>query len=252
MNWTLVRHTMHRLLTRTVAIGVIIAYSLYTLTVVVMQAVSNQVQAAGAMNNPQGGHWVDSAKSAWFLVWAIGTGVLGQERSDGYLPLLLSRPISRAQYVFSRWAGLVLSVLAIDVTLIVLALVWMAGKGQAPGLDFILLRWAWFAFFTVLAASWLTLLSACFAGHGDLVFFFTGSLAAYFVGMRALGTDGLQQAHDVLTWFWEPGDASFSLVQAGNLSGAAYGGVAFLVGAGTCLALAAYIMQRRDISYVNR
>jgi ABC-type transport system involved in multi-copper enzyme maturation permease subunit len=248
VNWILVKNTVQRLLTRPVTLALILAYGLYTLATVGIQAAAAQNQVL-VQNFPG---WAGGSKAAWFLVWVLGSGLLGQERTAGFLPLLLSRPISRAQYVLSRWLGLVISVVLLDFGVTLVALLWLATKHQLPDASDILMRWAWFAGFTLCASAWLTLLSASFGGHGDFFYFVAVSLVAYLVGVNTLGQQGLQSAHQILAWFWTPGDSALSFAHDGDTADAVYAALAFLAGAAACLGLAAWIMRRRDISYVNR
>jgi ABC-type transport system involved in multi-copper enzyme maturation permease subunit len=247
MNRALVRNTVHRLITRPMALAVILAYALYAL----LSGFALQARASplAPMNAPT---WDSSALSAWFLVWALGSGLLGQERSAGHLPLLLSRPVSRGHYVLSRWLGLLLSVLCIDGLIMLVSLAVLASHAQAPDLGVIVQRFAWFAYFSVLGSAWLTLLSACFGGNGDLFYFFAASLVAYLIALQALGSEGLKTAYEVLAWFWAPGHATFDLARQGQWDLAAYGALAFLGAAAASLGLAVVILHRRDISYVNR
>jgi ABC-type transport system involved in multi-copper enzyme maturation permease subunit len=247
MNLALLRNTLQRLLTRPTAAAIILAYALYALAAgTFIQAMGSQ---PGLMNGPR---WDSSALSAWFLTWALGSGLLGSERSAGHLPLLLSRPVSRAAYVLSRWAGLVIAVLCIDGLIMLASLLLLAGKHQAPDLAVIAARFAWFAYFTLLSSAWLTLLSAAFGGHGDLFYFFAASLVAYLAGLSSLGSDGLKKAYEILAWFWAPGHATFDLAKQGQGDSALYGALAFLAAAAASLWLAISILRRRDISYVNR
>jgi ABC-type transport system involved in multi-copper enzyme maturation permease subunit len=243
----LVRNTVHRLVTRPTAVAIVMAYSLYSL--VSGAAMQATVGAGTPMNAPT---WDATALSAWFLIWALGSGLIGQERSAGHLPLLLSRPISRADYVLSRWLGLLSSVICIDAVVTLASLLWLSSQHRAPDLGVIGQRFAWFAYFSLLGSAWLTLLSASFGGNGDLFYFFAASLGAYFVGLRALGGEGLKTAYGILAWFWAPGHATFDLAKQGQWDSAALGALAFLGAAAASLGLAIFIMRRRDISYVNR
>jgi hypothetical protein len=49
-----------------------------------------------------------------------------------------------------------------------------------------------------------------------------------------------------------PGAVTYDAWYSNDRAFAAYSTVLVIALAGTCLALAAYVMQRRDVSYVNR
>jgi ABC-type transport system involved in multi-copper enzyme maturation permease subunit len=192
------------------------------------------------------------AGSAWFLTWALGSGILGSERSEGYLPLLLSRPISRAQYVLSRWAGLVLCVITVDLVLHLLVGLFYASSQTDLQLWPMIQRWLWFCYFVPLCAAWITLLSALFSGHGDLLYFAGGSLALIYAASKFLSIELTKRVGAGLGWLWMPGKVTLDAWLAQDFSGVAYSVFFFVVFAGTCLALASYVIKRRDLSYVNR
>ena len=248
MNKALVLNTVHRLLSRPVTLLVLIAYGFYVL-------ISQLISQSGFQNDA-----MSSAGAAWFLTWALGSGLLGNDRSEGYLPLLLSRPISRAQYVLSRWLGLLLCVLTVDLALHFLVFLFNLSSqptpsGQMPlnfGWTLFLQRWLWFAYYATLTAAWISLLSALFSGHGDLLYFIGASLALLFLGGKLGSENAPAVILKALAWFWKPGDATYQAWIGQDHAGAAYTALIFVAAAGLSLAAAAYVMQRCDVSYVNR
>lgn len=248
MNKTLIFNTIHRLLSRPLALLVMAGYGLYVL-------VNGVIRNSGFQSDPNG-----SAGAAWVLTWALGSGLLGTDRAEGTLPLLLSRPLSRAHYVFSRFLGLLCCVLSVDLALQgVVAVFSASAASNIPGtiatpfsLAPLVERWLWFTYFATLTAAWITLLSAVFRGHGDLIYFIGASLAAVFLATRTGGGAYLSQVSSFLDQLWKPGQLTLKLWTTLDHSGAAYTVLIFVASAGVCLAVAAYIMQRRDVSYVNR
>jgi ABC-type transport system involved in multi-copper enzyme maturation permease subunit len=246
MNKALIFNTVHRLLNRTFTKLVMVGYGFFVLISVGTSSLSE----AGNLK---------TASAAWFLCWALGSGLLGGERSDGYLPLLLSRPISRAQYLLSRWAGLLLCVLAIDLALQLLSVLFFSSNHTAMtvfnggGIPFALLaqRWLWFAFFATLCSAWIAFLSAAFNGNGDLLYFTGISLVLGYLATK-VSMEFASKSWEVLAWFWAPGGATQRLWMDGDQLGALYSGLIFIAAAGVSLATGVYIMQRRDVSYVNR
>jgi Cu-processing system permease protein len=240
MNWVLVKNTLHRLWSRPVTVLVLIGYSFYVL-ISLFSEVANS-----------GGDPGRFAKSAWFLTWALGTGLLGAERSEGTLPLLLSRPVSRAQYVLSRWAGLVLCVLAVDLALHLAAVLLFSKYQLAPQILALGQRWLWFCYFAPLCAALIVLLSALFSGHGDLIYFVAGSLGLSYLSSKLGGEMVSGAVTEMLGWLWMPGKATLDAWTEGSTMRAVYSSALFIVWSGVCLSVAAYVMQRRDVNYVNR
>jgi ABC-type transport system involved in multi-copper enzyme maturation permease subunit len=240
MKPALIKNTIQRLLSRSLTQLVIIGYAIF-----VMASIFT------GTSEFNGDKTLQMSRSAWFLTWFLGSGVLGSERSDGYLPLLLSRPISRAQYVLSRWAGLVLCVIAVDLALhLIVGLVYVSNHSDLLVLP-LLQRWLWFCYFVPLCAAWITLLSALFSGQGDLLYFAGGSVALLYASSKVSG-QATQKVGAFLGWLWMPGQITLQAWLAGDLGAVAYSVFFFVALAGTSLALAAYVMQRRDVSYVNR
>jgi ABC-type transport system involved in multi-copper enzyme maturation permease subunit len=56
-----------------------------------------------------------SASVVPLLVLVIGAGIIGQDVSDGILPSILSRPIERWKYVFSKWFAISFLVIGLAV-----------------------------------------------------------------------------------------------------------------------------------------
>ena len=54
-----------------------------------------------------------SANSGATFAIILGTGIIGRDLSSGVLPLVFARPISRAKYVFSKWLTLSLTALSL-------------------------------------------------------------------------------------------------------------------------------------------
>lgn len=63
------------------------------------------------------------------LVWLIGAGIVGEEVSSGTILLVLSRPVSRREYVLSKWVAL--SALAAGLFLLQAGLRWGVARWGA-------------------------------------------------------------------------------------------------------------------------
>lgn len=122
----------------------------------------------------------DAGNSLW-LTLILGAGVIGRDLSSGVLQLILARPVGRAEYVWSRWLGLALSVsaLAFLAWLIVVPFALLNGactSGQALRIlaEHLLLAFG--------LSAVITGLSSLVSGFGDLGFLLLGYLAAQVIG----------------------------------------------------------------------
>ena len=123
--------------------------------------------------------------SAWFAL-ILAAGAIGQEVSSGVLTLTFARPVSRASYVFSRWAGAGGFAAALGLVQIVAGLMAIAARGGAmpAGADLaaLVIECVLLAF---TAAAVMIMLSSLLNGLGDVGVWAIGSTVAAFVGMIA-------------------------------------------------------------------
>ena len=120
----------------------------------------------------------------------LGAGVIGRDLSTGVLQLILARPVTRLEYVLSRWAALSLATLAVGVAgwLIVL------GPALSKGQTFLSAAGALggMALTSFGLAAVLTGLSALLPGFGDLALLAIGAM--FGGGLHTIGTIGKQPA----------------------------------------------------------
>jgi hypothetical protein len=190
------------------------------------------------------------ATGAAFAVF-MGAGLLGQEISSGTVQLLFARPVSRAEYVVSRWLGaslaassLVLGQLAIGVGLLAL-------RGDVPAAD----RLAIFAGEQLLVVfgttSVLLLFSTLLPGVGD----FLGVMAAAILGQALQLGAALLRA----PWLGRAGEEIGRFVAPSLKLGPLFGGgpvswfdvVSYFSTVTLCVALAIVVLNRRELSYAN-
>jgi ABC-type transport system involved in multi-copper enzyme maturation permease subunit len=117
-----------------------------------------------------------AGEGAWF-VWVLGAGIIGKDVSEGVLNLLFSRPIKRAEYVFSKWMAV--GLMASAMTWLYLAVGWsiLWHLNEPP---------AW----TQMGTSLVLALLICFGASAALVFLSTlvpgiGDLALMFLILLA-------------------------------------------------------------------
>jgi ABC-type transport system involved in multi-copper enzyme maturation permease subunit len=187
----------------------------------------------------------------YFFALALGAGMIGQDVSSGTLPLLLARPVSRAEYVFSRWGAIsagafsALLLQALTATAIMLlrgaSVPWGdAGLFLADG-----------ALLVISTAALLALLSSLAGGLGDI-----GLLVLLFLSAQVV-----QKVAMFKSWMWlvrGTEELVHVLKPELNLGPLAHGAavpwfavVSWLSTVTLCLALAIVVMNRRELSYAS-
>jgi len=187
----------------------------------------------------------------YFFALALGAGMIGQDVSSGTLPLLLARPVSRAEYVFSRWGATAAGAfVALLLQALTAAAIMLARGAPVPWGDagLFLANGA----LTVLgAAALLALLSSLAGGLGDI-----GLLLLLFITGQVV-----QKIAMVRSWMWLVRGADEllgALKPALELGALTHGGavpwyalVSWLSSVTLCLALAIVVMNRRELSYAS-
>lgn len=182
--------------------------------------------------------------------WILSAGAIGQEVASGVLTLTFARPLTRTSYVLSRWLGAGAMGAALGLAQLVLCLVVVGLRsGAAPATGDL----AAFALEAVLlpftGAAVFVLLSSIANGLGDVGLWalglFAGNLLATlgkFKQWPAVERTGQELGeflypHLRLGWLFGNGDPSwFALVSA-------------LSTVALCLAVAAWIVNRKELSY---
>ena len=186
-----------------------------------------------------------------FLTLVLAAGMIGQDLSSGTLQLLLARPVTRAQYVFSRWAAVAVgSFLVVVLQALCAAAIMFARGAPAP--------WGHAALYlgdslldAAGMAAVMALLSSLSSGIADLGLLFLAWLSAEVlekVGMFK-SWDWLTRGAGELLGTLKPELDLTPLVQGGPFPWPAV--VGYLSTVTLCLALAVVVMNRRELSYAS-
>jgi ABC-type transport system involved in multi-copper enzyme maturation permease subunit len=161
MNFAIVKNTYHRILTRPLVLLLVAAHVLLAIL----------LYSIGSMNFDTLSHF-SGRMSLWVgYTWILGAGLIGKDSSDGVLPLLFARPISRREYVLSRWAGLVLALttfLLVDCIVLVLA---QSGKPTSIQIGDFFLGALLVLWIVAMSAALVALFSSFMPSHGDVGLF---------------------------------------------------------------------------------
>jgi ABC-type transport system involved in multi-copper enzyme maturation permease subunit len=207
----------------------------------------NGVASTGLFSTPEamaGG----GDKVLVLLAWVLGVGLIRREVSSGAIQLVLLRPLSRADYVLSKWAALATLLLAFLVFCYAVLLL-RGGAGSLPPGDLALLFGAQAVQALALAAV-LTCLSAVPFNLGEL-----GLLLLAVVGLliTAHYAEALDQA-----WMRSAVDFGYKVLfpRVGVFTGAdgvdSAASLAFNAGvAVAALAGGMALLQRREFTYAE-
>ncbi len=187
----------------------------------------------------------------YFLALTLATGMIGQDLSSGTLQLLLARPVTRAQYVFSRWGAVAAGTFLIAVLQTLVAALIMALRGAPVPWDQAALFLANGALLALGTAAVMALLSSLAAGLGDL-----GLLFLVFFSAQVLEKVGMFKSWDWLVR--GAGELLRVLKPELDLAPFFHGGpvawlavVSYLSTVTLCLGLAVVVMNRRELSYAS-
>lgn len=187
----------------------------------------------------------------YFLALTLAAGMIGQDLSSGTLQLLLARPVTRAQYVFSRWGAVAAGTLMITVLQTVVAALIMALRGAPVPWGEAALFLGNSALLALGTAAVMALLSSLAAGIGDL-----GLLFMVFISAQVLEKVGMFKSWDWLVR--GAGELLRVLKPELDLAPFFHGGpvawlavVSYLSTVTLCLGLAVVVMNRRELSYAS-
>ena len=187
----------------------------------------------------------------YFIALAMAAGMIGQDLSSGTLQLLLARPVTRAQYVFSRWGAVAAGTFLIAVLQTLCAALIMALRGAPVPWDQAALHLGNSALLALGVAAVMALLSSLAAGLGDL-----GLLFLTFISAQVLEKIGMFKS-----WPWlvrGAEEAMRVLKPELDLAPLFHGDpvswfavVSYLSTITLCLGLAVVVMNRRELSYAS-
>jgi len=187
----------------------------------------------------------------YFLALTLAAGMIGQDLSSGTLQLLLARPVTRAQYVFSRWGAVAAGTFLIAGLQTLAAALIMALRGVPVPWDQAALFLANGALLALGTAAVMALLSSLAAGLGDL-----GLLFLVFFSAQVLEKVGMFKSWDWLVR--GAGELLRVLKPELDLAPFLHGGpvawlavVSYLSTVTLCLGLAVVVMNRRELSYAS-
>jgi ABC-type transport system involved in multi-copper enzyme maturation permease subunit len=187
----------------------------------------------------------------FFLALTLAAGMIGQDVSSGTLQLLLARPVTRAGYVFSRWAAVAGGTFALVTLQALVAALVMTMRGAPVPWDGAALFLANNLLLAAGVAAVMALLSALSGGLGDL-----GLLFLLFFSGQVLEKLGMFKSWG---WLVRPAEELLGLTKpaldlAPLFHGAAlswFAVVTYLSTVTLCLGLAVVVMNRRELSYAS-
>jgi ABC-type transport system involved in multi-copper enzyme maturation permease subunit len=187
----------------------------------------------------------------YFLALALAAGMIGQDLSSGTLQLLLARPVTRAQYVFSRWGAVAAGTFLVVVLQALVAALIMALRGAPVPWGQAALFLANGALLALGTAAVMALLSSLAAGLGDL-----GLLFLIFISAQVLEKVGMLKSWD---WLVRSAGELLRVIKPElDLAPFLHGGpvawlavVSYLSTVTLCLGLAVVVMNRRELSYAS-
>jgi len=182
------------------------------------------------------------------LVFAAG--MIGQDLSSGTLQLLFARPITRTEYLISKWAAAALATIGVVVVQVGLAVMIMVSRGAPPEARDALMFFANDVLLAVGVTAVMALLSSLVPGLGDL-----GVLVlAFFSSLVLQGIGGIKswpaatRAATELQQFMNPQVDLAALVH-GPVPW--FSIVSYVSTVTLSLALAIVVLNRRELSYAT-
>lgn len=192
--------------------------------------------------------WQPDPQHVMWLGWILGAGIIGRDLSTGVLQLIFVRPVRRSSYVVSKYLALAAGVAAI--ALFQWALFLIFGKPGKPApellcgvLEFVLLAFG--------VSAGVILLSSLVSGLGDLGILFltyvSTQLVAFLGGRFHLPALN-RLSGEVMGLFFPSIDlvGTFLHRNISWFSIASYFSTITL-----CLAIAIFVINRREISYAT-
>lgn len=123
------------------------------------------------------GMGVAPIRDALGLTLALAAGMIGQDVSSGVLHLLFARPVTRSQYVLSRWLSVTIAASALAILQLAAAWMLLSMRGHPPETQPMVLMMAQRVLEVVQIAAVMALLSSLVNGVGDLGLWFVITLS---------------------------------------------------------------------------
>jgi ABC-type transport system involved in multi-copper enzyme maturation permease subunit len=188
-----------------------------------------------------------------FLVWLLGSGIIGRDMSSGVAHLLFTRPLTRMEYVLTKWVSLTAAVVGFQFCILI---VWCLGKlyyGKAPQLSAALFQdlglGLWMA---GTLSTTVILFSTIMTGLGDLALLLYAHVVLLILNVSPLKVY-IPDFDKCLKWIsyelWPGGNTGFQFFSNRELVTGDF--ITDTVVAGVFLASAVYLMSRKDIGYTS-
>ena len=182
----------------------------------------------------------------------LGAGMIGQDHSAGVLQLLFARPVTRSEYVLSRWLAAAGSAAAVVLAQVALGWALTSLRGQDLGVREVALFAGENALLAVGVASVLALFSALMPSIADLALYLMVSILG---GIFQLLAQALRPA----ALYSRVGDEIGRFLSPRIDLTAAFGGHAipwfsiasYFSTVTLCLALAIVVVNRKELSYAS-
>jgi len=181
----------------------------------------------------------------------LGAGLIGMDVSSGTLQLLFARPVTRAEYVVSRWLGAAATASCLSAAQVAFGAGLLALHHTPPDardLAIVLGVQVLNAFGT---ASVLLLLSTLLPGIGDILAIFVAVVTgqALQLGAALFKAPWLARAGQELVRFVNPSLDLGAIFGSGPVSW--FEVVSYFSTVTLCVALAIVVMNRRELSYAT-
>jgi ABC-type transport system involved in multi-copper enzyme maturation permease subunit len=191
-----------------------------------------------------------AARTGAVFAFLLGAGILGQESGSGVFQLLFARPIRRWQYVVTRWLAVVTAATALTLVQLGIICLVVASRGL-PTTRELGVQAAEQVLQVIGTTSVILLFSSLLTGVGDVL-----GIVLTFVGAQILGGIGQLRHSEALTRtsaeilrFVNP------QVQIGPMTMGSgvpwFEVVSYLSTVTLCIAVAVWVLNRREISYAS-
>jgi len=194
---------------------------------------------------------LEPLSNGYGLTLILAAGIIGQDVSSGVLQLVLARPVTRREYVVSRWLSVSLMGGLLASAQVLIAWLLLLARHAAPGPAEAFSRMGANALSAFGGAAVITLFSTLLAGFGDLAILLLASFVM--VGLYGIGElvhrDWVTRFAAELGGFLVPEIPLDPIQRAGDIPWVAI--VSYLSTVTLCLALAIVVMNRKEFSYAS-
>jgi ABC-type transport system involved in multi-copper enzyme maturation permease subunit len=193
---------------------------------------------------------LQATRTGGMFAFILGAGILGQETSSGVYQLLFARPVRRWEYVTSRWLAVCAASCALVLLQVLGVCLVLASKGL-PGTESILTMVAEQMLSAVGTASVILFYSSLLPGVVDVVGILLTLISAQVLGGLAHFLeegDWVVRASAEITRFLGP---QLPLGAAWSAGVPWFDLFSYLSTVSLCLAVAVWMMNRREISYAT-